>query len=346
MRLQYALYERAERGYCWTWRSSELSEGLLDDFRYRIELPSDANAIRPDELRGGICKFARIVNSMLQEHVVLYRFFDGGSDAGRPNRVVMLSAWASPSQIASMSMPYAIASVLQNKMFDYVSGHSREVNIAEPAFVSSLTAEEEWAVTGISRMPPIAMAKFIDEALGDADNDYVLTIRDDKQALQKKPSVVFERKQRMSKVSLPPKTSPSSAETAGVGVSKPMFVGDSVERKPVWFPGIAKGVVPAVAVFAVLAAAWLAVKGQGILQGGSTLQGGSATLSPPAEQLVSTFKKLARDEQERVLRELERVYGQRQSQGMTLGPSPYSGGATKHEIPANGLPIQGKSSKK
>lgn len=340
MHLQYALYERAERGYCWTWRSADLSEGLLDDFRYRIDLPSDANSILPDHLRGGICKFARNIGGVVQEHVVLYRFFDGGSDAGRPNRIVMLSAWASPSQIASMPMPYAIAAVFRNRMFDYVSTHSREVHIAEPPFVNSLTAEEEWDSTKIPRMPSTSLSTFIDEALKDVDNDYVLTIKDNDYSLRKKPSVVLDSKQRPPEASPPPRSSLSNAETAVVRTNTPSITDGGAGRQAHWMQGIAKGVVSAVVILALLAVAWLAIKGGGVLQGGG------AILSAQAEQLVGDFKKLSPDEQERVLRELERVYGRRQSQTTTPAPSPYFGGAAPQQIPANGLPNPSKSRKK
>lgn len=340
MQLQYALYERAERGYCWTWRSTDLSESLLDDFRYRIDLPSDANSILPDHLRGGICKFARIVAGMVQEHVVLYRFFDGGSDAGRPNRLVMLSAWATPRQIAAMPMPYAIVAVLRNKMFDYVSGHSREVHIAEPPFWNSLTAEDEWDSTRIHGMPSAALSTLIDEALEDADNDYILAIKDDVHSLQKKPSVVFDRKRRAPATLPPPEALPSGLETVESGVIEPSLAAGGAVRQPHWFQGIAKGVISVVAVLALLPVAWMAIKGGGILQGGSV------KLSPQAEQVVGAFKKLTPDEQERVLRELERVYGQRKSEVTAPALSPFVGGATQHQLPGNRLPNQSKSGKK
>jgi len=195
MRLQYALYERAEAGYRWTWRAPELSDALLDDFVYRIELPTDANSIRPDDFRGGICKFGRPVGTGLQEHAIFYRFFDGGSDAGRPNRVVMLAAWTTPAAISAVPNPYGIMAIFRNKMFEYVSEHSRTVGIPAPHFWDSLTAGDELPPPQSQSIPPAVFVDLI-EGLADEDNDSYLRIMDNEFTLMKKPSVAFGHKKK------------------------------------------------------------------------------------------------------------------------------------------------------
>lgn len=189
MQLQYALYERTPGGYRWTWRAVALGDTLLNEFLFRIDLPTDSNAIRADQLRGGICKFVRRVDDTGQQHVVLYRFFDGGSDAGRPHRVVMLTAWTTPGEIAYALTRCNVTTFLRGQVFEYVAGRSQKVGIEQPAFLDSLVTEEDCDSNRPLGTPLASVTDFVYQGCPDEENDYYLVINDSEAVLSRKRSI-------------------------------------------------------------------------------------------------------------------------------------------------------------
>jgi len=337
MELRYALYERTHSGYCWTWRAAGLLDALLDDFRYRVAVPNDSNAINAENLRGGICKFDRIVDSLVEEHVVLYRFFDGGTDAGRPNRVVMLTAWTTPRQVTEMPGRYGVAAVFRNAVFEYVSSNARTVGIDQPPFCDSLTAEEECSRGGPRRMPSAALMEFIDEGLPDKDSTCYLTIADNEYSLQRKPSAACERRekerqsheqQRLAAERERDKEKAASRNTDGMEWERQVADGNgsigSVRRRETKGAGLlAKGIIllTALSLCTLIAA--------GAMRYGNRLGWGGVTLSAEAKRVLSIFQGLSPDEQRRVLAQLEELCEQRQRQD---GPqvAPTNRGAVSH----------------
>ncbi len=162
----------------------ELKESLLDDFRYRIEMPDNAHEIRSEHLRGGILKFAQVRGSDVDEHVVIYRFFNGGSDEGR-SRVTMLSAWTTCDQFPSAAEAYGVLEILVNQTFESISQQARTIGIERPY---SLIANE--LLPSKVNLPSKALADFLC-GLADEDHDYSLTIYNDIHALKKTPSAFY-----------------------------------------------------------------------------------------------------------------------------------------------------------
>lgn len=189
MHIQYALYERIPKaGFQWTWRADGLTNSLLGDFQYRIKMPTDADTIFPDHLRGGILKFAHGHGSMVDEHVVLYRFYNGGSDEGR-SRVTMLTAWIAIDQLSAPSEANGLVELFHNSTFKHVSNRARTVGIERPY---SLIGNEPLP-TAIN--PASAeLAEFL-RGIADQDFDYSLTIDNDTHVVQKTPSVAFTRRE-------------------------------------------------------------------------------------------------------------------------------------------------------
>ena len=187
MLLRYALYERKPpHGYQWTWRYEDLKDTLLDDFVYRIRMPDNANTIQPTHLRGGIEKFSQVQGSKLDVHLVFYRFYDGGNDEGR-SRVTMLTAWAKADQFPALLTAYGVLELFRNQMFENILKKAWAIGIEQPY---SLTSNEQFPATGVA--PSAGLAEFLC-GLTDQSNDYSLTIHDDNQKVQKKPSAAFKK---------------------------------------------------------------------------------------------------------------------------------------------------------
>jgi hypothetical protein len=331
MNLRYALYERTQSGYCWTWRAPGLPDALLDDFRYRITVPTDSNSIDAEQLRGGICTFDRVVGAVVEEHVVLYRFFDGGSDAGRPNRVVMLTAWTTPKQVAGMPGRYGVVALLRSRVFEYVSINARTVGINHPPFCDSLAADEECPKGGTGRMPAAALMEFIDQGLVDKDNNWHLGIRGDEHSLQRRPSADFERKekerrsreqQRLAVESARDEPGAPDTQTAGMhwehqGAARQGRIGSTTRRGAGGlmksFTVVAGGLLCAVVTLAVMRSKW-----------------GAPAISPEAAEVLRLFKELPPDEQRLVARDIQAWCDQHQQrfeapQGDTSrGLTPYT----------------------
>jgi hypothetical protein len=191
MFLQYALYERTRNGYQWNWHAADLKESLLDDFLYRIQIPDDANTIRPIDLRGGILKFSQAYGSKVDEHVVLYRFFNGGSDEKGRSRTTMLTAWTSPTKFPAPPIPEAngVLKFFQNPMFKNVAEKAWTIGIEQPY---SLIGDEP--LPPISETPSPALAEFLN-GLNDENHDYSLTIQNDNHLVQRTPSAAFKYKE-------------------------------------------------------------------------------------------------------------------------------------------------------
>jgi|688.fasta_scaffold185277_2 hypothetical protein len=178
MIIRYSLYERTRTGYQWTWHADELKDTLLDDFRYRIHFPDSGKDILSDHLVGGALKFSHVQAGAAQEHVVLFRFFDGGSDEGR-GRVTMLTAWTTVDQFPSVSAEHGILEILKNRTFEEISKKSRKIGIEQPY---SLFSNEPFP--GKSNDASLAVREFVC-GFNDHENDYLLTINNEVHCLKK-----------------------------------------------------------------------------------------------------------------------------------------------------------------
>lgn len=361
MQLRYALYERTQAGYGWTWRAVGLSDALLDDFRYRITVPDDSNSIRPEQLRGGLCKFDRSMGDDMQEHVVLYRFFDGGTDEGRPNRVVMLTAWTTPDQIAESPNRYGLAGLLRNRVFEYVSNNARAVGIAPPPFGESLAADAEFSDSSARRVPSVTLMGFIDNEIKDTDNVYYVTIRDDEYSVQRKPSLAFERKEqerqahekrllaaerlRVERELASREAAAANQErhvAAGAGNLRGGITSDFTEGDFLMKVGIAATVLMLCVVVGVV-----------VLQSSRWLGWGQKRLSVEAEAVLTQFKGLEPDEQRTVLTQLTDWCQQHQrpkgrqlapgNPGVNANPGPPSLVAPKQAAPRQVTPNAGQA---
>ena len=186
MRIRYALYERTPNGYQWTWRAEELKDSLLDDFYFRIRMLDDASSIGPEHLCGGILKFAQMNGSKLDEHVVLYRFYNGGSDGGGRSRVTMLAAWTTTDQFPAPSGANGVLGLFRNRTFDLVSDKARTIGIEQPY---SLFSNEPFP-SPVAKSS-VALTEFL-HGLTDDDHDYLLMIKNDDHELQKTRSAAFK----------------------------------------------------------------------------------------------------------------------------------------------------------
>jgi hypothetical protein len=322
MQLRYALYERTQAGYGWTWRAESLSDALLDDFRYRIAVPDDSNSIRPEQLRGGICRFDGVMDGAVQEHVVLYRFFDGGSDAGRPNRVVMLTAWIMPDQVVKLPSRYGVTAILRNQVFEYVSNNARAVGITPPPFCPTLSASEEIPASATRRMPASALMEFMDSGLVDPDNNYYVTIRDNEYSLQRKPSASFGRKEKERQAYENQRLAAERARVEQEATSRKAVAKEQERERQVAAragslggtsssDGEGRGFVMKIGITAT-ALMLCAVIGLGFMRSGDWWGWGKKTLSAEAEAVLRQFKDLQPDEQRTVLGQLSDWVEQRQ----------------------------------
>jgi hypothetical protein len=343
MQLRYALYERTPSGYGWTWRATGLSDKLLDDFIYRIELPTDSNSIRSDQVCGGICKVARVVDGSTQEHVILYRFFDGGSDAGRPNRNVMLTAWTTPTEITLTAGRYGITNVLRGKAFEYVAGTSQQVGIAQPPFLGSLIMDDDCVSAGSPGMPSTSIMEFVDKGCSDEDNDYYLTIKDGDHAVRKKPSAVFHHKEKKRKLAeqqikvvepVEIRDAENDCEQPPGGQSSPPRDAEQRERRGI--PGLLKAAIfVAVSLMCVIP---LAIVGARLMP----LFGIQPDpVSAEAREVLRLFANLPADQQQHVLSQLlsesMRSAGRQVSR---IPPSDFSHTQDPSHIPAPKPPQQ------
>lgn len=185
LQLRYALYERTTTGYQWTWRAGDLKDALLDDFKYRIQMPDDAKDILPSHLVGGLLKFSQVKGASAEDHIVFFRFFNGGSDEGR-SRVTMLAAWTTKSSLDSLTSTNGILDVLRNATFEDVSQKAKAIGIEQPY---SLIANESISTT--AGESSISFERFL-QGIHDEDNDYLLTIRNEQHQLIKTPSALVK----------------------------------------------------------------------------------------------------------------------------------------------------------
>ncbi|MBX3452826.1 MAG: hypothetical protein KF777_25035 [Planctomycetaceae bacterium] len=186
MHIQYALYERMPKGgFQWTWHAEGLRNSLLGDFQYRIQMPTDPDRIHPDQLCGGILKFAHGQAAKIDEHVVVYRFYNGGSDEGR-SLMTMLTAWIPVDQLSTSSEAQGILALFDCPIFKYVSEKARTVGIERP-----YSLIENVPLPAATEPASAELAEFLD-GLSDEDYDYSLTIHNGTHAVQKTPSVVFK----------------------------------------------------------------------------------------------------------------------------------------------------------
>ena len=338
MQVQYALYERNASGYCWTWRATGLPESLLNDFRYRVVLPNDSNLIATENLRGGICKFDRIVDSRVEEHVVFYRFFDGGTDAGRPNRVVMLTAWTSPEQVSQMRRLYSVASILRNTVFEYVAVNSRTVGIQPPPFCVALTTDEESPADVSRRVPSAALVEFC-ECLADKDSNCELRILDDQYAFQKKPSAACERRVVAEDASKNEnRDDGADVGSHGFGTNGPdhRAEGKGAKRLGRQTSGQRGGMGKMVALFSAVTLSALAVGWAA--QYGKWSGWGETALSASGEEVLRRFRELPANEQRSVLTRLEQFCEEQQlPEKQQIGPD-YGGPASQPPHTWGGAP--------
>lgn len=335
MQLRYALYERTPSGYCWTWRAAGLSDVMLDDFLYRIAIPNDSNSIASDNLRGGICKFGRRVGAGVEQHVVLYRFFDGGNDAGRPNRVVMLTAWTTPIQVTGFQERYELSSIFRNDVFEYVSGNARAGGIAPPPFCESLATDEEVRAGGTKRVPSAVLMEFLDEGIPDEGADCHLTLRDNDYAWHKKPSAVCERRQNEGLTDLRQNELEKEVRAGDNVGGLAVTVGKVHPRYKTKAIGAIKAssVVLAVLSLCVLLAA-------GAVQYGSHYWWGRGTLSKEAVEVVRMFRGLSLGEQRTVLGQLHEQVEKRQLREGYQGGTSYPATSPYTQQPTKSPPVQ------
>jgi hypothetical protein len=188
LQLRYSLYERTTTGYQWTWRAVDLKDTLLDDFRYRIHMPDDAKDILPSHLFGGVLKFSQVKEASAEEHIVFYRFFNGGSDGGR-SRVTMLAAWTTKEALNSITITHDILAVFRNDTFVALSEKSKTIGIEQPY---SLISNEP--IPTAAGLRSTSLEEFLN-GLNDENHDYLLTIRNDKHQLTKTPSAFLRFKE-------------------------------------------------------------------------------------------------------------------------------------------------------
>ena len=186
LQLRYALFERMPNGYQWTWYAEGLKKSLLYDFFYRIQMPDDASTNLPEHIQGGILKFAHVHESKVDEHVVLYRFYNGGRDErGRP-RVTMLTAWATTDQLPAPQAANGILELFRSPMFKSILDKAKTIGIERPY---SLIVDEPLPATLVS--PSVPLADFL-RGSADENHHYSFTIQKDNLVLEKKSSAAFK----------------------------------------------------------------------------------------------------------------------------------------------------------
>lgn len=327
LQLHYALYERMPNGYQWTWRAEDLKDSLLDDFRYRIRMPDDANTVGTEHLHGGILKFAQVHGSKVDEHVVLYRFYNAGSDEGR-SRVTMLTAWARTDQVPVSPAADGILEFFRTPMFEDVSDQARTIGIEQPLF---LIRDEPLPAAGDA--PSAALAEFL-RGLTDEDHDYSLTIQNDNHAVQKTPSAAFkfreaeavkrkreDEQRRADQIKQETQRQADKKKREDEEAEKQKHERNRVEKEKreqarknrirhiLKSTMILIGVVLSVFVGVVL-----------LVHGPWSGSWNSPRLSPAAQQVVDHFMKLSPDDQRQVLPVLLSL-----EKGQTRGPLPMPG---------------------
>jgi len=340
--LYYALYERTSNGYQWTWHANNLNDSLLDDFRYRIQMPDDASSIRPEDLWGGILKFAHVQGSKLDEHVVLYRFFNGGSDEGR-SRVTMLAAWTTKDQFPAPSAATGVLGLLRNRTFEDVSHKAWRIGIERPY---SLISNEPLPANVDACS--VALRELLC-GLTDEDHDYSLTIQNDNHVLTKTLSAALEhREAEAAKRNMEAEERKAEQEKREAEEAK--FRADEMRREAEQAAIFAKSpqqqrvrlekkkrlqrrkiTMPTIRRFlAILVGCVVLVMATFFWQAYS-LWNSPEVFSPAAQEVVDRFGKLTRDDQTRVFNELERIMNERKQ---IPSPMPIEPGPAKTRLPA------------
>jgi hypothetical protein len=302
MQIHYALYERLTGGYGWSWHSNELPKPLRNDFFHRITLPNDSNTIELDDLRGGIYRF--------DKWTILYRFFNGGKDeGGRPNRIVMLTAWISTQDLVDRNVD--LLQIFHNKTFQWVQEHSKTVGIDRPFALNETIHLLE---------PPIAIT--VDDAvyndflynLADKDNDYNLLINNKRLTLEKKTSALF--KENETKVLIDVPKTPKQPQQPHISISPPLP--PKSPPKPKFLKFVTTIIILFIVLFIVILGfgIYIAKNGNDISESGPTNTSPqtlpeipvNSVTSSKREQIMELFQQLPSQEQEKLLDELKNLY--------------------------------------
>jgi hypothetical protein len=318
MQIHYALYDQSysNDGNYWTWFDESLTRSVLNKFYSDFaakHLPEKPNDLMNTDLWGGAVTF--------DGYLVLYRCVNGGYDRyDRPQRCVIITAWLECAKLKRADIVGAdLSQIFDNDVFRFTQEHAQKIPVPQP---EKLTEEIKSGTFNAAQN----ITSQVDDLLRTKEKCFV-TGNVVSQALELLSATLSRSVSDVRFITADiEKISGQRLAIVRVKLETPQLVQEPVENgettkkidKPETAPSPPSQPKESLLRYILNKIALVIIAGVGIVLAYLIMFYNKPSLSPQAQQVITSFKQLKPAEQRDVLQELKNIMGDIESDSHVL----------------------------